>query len=41
MDATTETSGGKLESLIVAGERFGTTNPDVATRLASGWLAEI
>lgn len=28
--------GGKLESLIAAGERFATTNPDVATRLASG-----
>jgi hypothetical protein len=33
--------GGKLEPLVARGERYATTDPDVATRLASDRLAEL
>lgn len=33
--------GGKLEPLIAPGERFATTDPDVATQLAAERLAEL
>jgi hypothetical protein len=33
--------GGRLEPLVAAGERFATTNPDAATRLAGERLAEL
>ena len=33
--------GGKLEPLVPAGQRFATTDPDVATRLAAEHLQEL